>query len=323
MFTLGGTIAAVASEGSDGRVAPQIDGAGLVRAVPQLAQCARIETVEFRRVPSGDLTLDDVRELADAVRDQCGDYDGVVVTQGTDTLEETAFALDLLLESGTPVVVTGAMRNPTMAGADGPANLLGAVQVAASREAAGRGVLVVMNDTIHAARWVRKTHTSSTAAFTSPGPGSLGVVHEGEPRFFSVASKRLVPLARPMSDIPSVALVRVVLGDDDRFLRQVAALGYRGLVVEAFGGGHVPSRMVSALGELAQIMPVVLTSRTGSGSVLTSTYGFPGSEADLLARGLVWAGDLDGLKARLLLGWLLASGEGTEQVRASFRSFGE
>jgi L-asparaginase len=323
IFTLGGTIASTTTKHSDGRVSPEIDGAALVRAIPQLALSARIDTIEFRRIPSGDLTMADVIELARDIVALGAEYDGVVVTQGTDTLEETAFLLDLLVGSDRPVVVTGAMRNPTMAGADGPANVLAAVQVAASRATAGRGVLVVMNDEMHAARWVRKTHTSSTAAFTSPSTGPIGVVVEGRPRYFGRPSTRPPQITNPVVVVPAVALVRIVLGDDDRVINEIAALGYAGVVVEAFGAGHVPSRMVDALARLASAMPVVLASRTGSGSVLSSTYGFPGSESDLLARGLISAGDLDGLKSRLLLSLLLGAGCDLDEVRTSFHSFVE
>jgi L-asparaginase len=322
LFTLGGTIAATPT--GDGRVSPGIDGTALVAAVPQLAAVARIDVTEFRRIPSGDLSLVDVLELARDISGREGDRcDGVVVTQGTDTLEETAFALDQLLAIGRPVVVTGAMRNPTMAGADGPANLLAAVQVAASSDAAGRGVLVVMNDEIHAARWVRKSHSFSTAAFTSPNAGPIGVLLEGRARFFAPPYTKPAALTRPVSTVPAVALVRIVLGDDDRLLREVEALGYAGLVVEGFGAGHVPSRMVDALTRLAQTMPVVLTSRTGEGMVLTSTYGFAGSESDLLARGLISAGALDGLKSRVLLSLLLGAGYDFGAVRKSFHSYCE
>ncbi len=324
IFTLGGTIAATPRSTSDERVSPQMKGADLVAAVPQLKEVAHVETTEFRNVPSGDLTIADVVDLArDISSREFEHYDGIVVTQGTDTLEETAFALELLIDSSRPVVVTGAMRNPSMAGADGPANLLSAVQVGVSSDAARRGVLVVMNDEIHAARWVRKVHSSSTAAFTSPNTGPIGVLIEGRPRFFGPPHKAPSLGTRSPSSIPAVALVRVALGDDERMLKQVESLGYAGAVIEAYGAGHVPSRIVDALTRLAENIPVVLASRTGAGAVLTSTYGFAGSESDLLSRGLIPAGDLDGLKSRILLSLLLGAGHNTDQVRESFHSFYE
>ncbi len=325
VFSLGGTIASTNDfAGGSAGVAPRLGARELVDAVPELREVAELEAVPFRQTASGDLTLPDLVSLAaeTAKRFEAG-VAGVVVTQGTDTIEETSFALDLLVRGPQPVVVTGAMRNPTLAGADGPANLLAAVRVAAFPQAAGLGTLVVLNDEIHAARFVRKTHTFSSSTFRSPSAGPLGWVVEGRPR----VAFRVPELAgKPTgvgAEIPAVALLKCVLGDDSRLVEQVAALGYAGLVVEALGGGHVPARMVPALERLAGRLPVVLASRTGGGELLRETYGFPGSERDLLARGLVPAGFLDGPKARVLLSLLLATGAGTDEVRTAFEQANE
>jgi L-asparaginase len=321
VFSLGGTIASTndGPQAAGGGVTPRLGAAELVQAVPQISQVAELEAVAFRQTASGDLTLPDLVALAAAITQRFEQgVDGVVVTQGTDTIEETSFALDLLVGSDRPVVVTGAMRNPTLAGPDGPANLLAAVQVAAAPSAAGLGTVVVFNDEVHAARYVRKTHTSSPATFRSVTAGRLGWIVEGRPRIaFRLPALAGVPFAVP-GDVPAVALLTAVLGDDSRLIGQVEALGYSGLVLEAFGGGHVPGHVVPALAELTSRMPVVLASRTGGGEVLRETYGFPGSERDLLARGLVPAGFLDGRKARILLSVLLASGCDRDGVRAAF-----
>jgi L-asparaginase len=300
-------------------VTPRLGAAELVDAVPALAGVAELDTVAFRQLPSGDLGWTDLAELATAIaRTFEAGADGVVVTQGTDTLEETAFALDLLVAADRPVVVTGAMRNPTLAGPDGPANLLAAVQVAAAPSAAGLGTLVVLSDEIHAARYVRKAHASSTAAFSSPTAGPLGWVAEGRCRI----GLRPPPLPRVVGPapgpVPPVALLTATLGDDGRLLGCLRAAGYAGFVVAGFGGGHVPSAWVPALEALAAEVPVVLAGRTGAGEALRETYGFAGSERDLLSRGLVPAGFLDGPKARVLLGLLLAGGAGVEAVRHAF-----
>jgi L-asparaginase len=300
-------------------VTPELTAADLVAAVPAVRDAAEVEAVSFRQCPSGDLTMTDLVELAAEVsaRLAAGAH-GLVITQGTDTIEETAFALDLLLPPTAPVVVTGAMRNPTLAGADGPANLLAAVQVAACPHATGLGCLVVFDDEIHASRFVRKTHTSSTGAFHSNPTGPLGWLTEGQPRI----AVRPGPLARIAlasgAAVPPVALLTMSLGDDGRLVEQVLALGYAGLVVEALGGGHVPRGTVPALERVAQRIPVALASRTGGGEVLTATYGFPGSERDLIGRGLFPAGILDGPKARVLLSLALAAGLGAQEVRARF-----
>lgn len=262
-----------------------------------------------------------VASIAADIRDAFAEgVAGVVVTQGTDTLEEVAFALDLLVARG-PVIVTGAMRPPGHVGADGGANLLAAVTVAASPRADDLGVVVVMNDQVHGARFVRKVHTSRVNAFDSPGAGALGEVAEGHLVLRLAAPPPSGWLERISAPFPPVALLTLTLGEDSRLIDQVGSLGYGGVVVEAFGGGHVPARVADSLGDLSTSLPVVLASRTGAGPVLRSTYGFPGSETDLISRGLIPAGSLDGPKARVLLSVLLATGADAEGIRRSFTEF--
>ena len=181
VFAMGGTIA-MAGRGERG-VTPSLDAAALVEAVPQLGKVASIEAQTFRLLPSPEVTLPDLFALADAIEQAVADgAHGAVITHGTDTMEESAFVLDRILALDAPVVVTGAMRNPTLAGPDGPANLLNAVRLAAHGPARGLGVMVVMNDEIHAARFVQKAETSNPAAFRSSPLGLLGWFAEGAVR---------------------------------------------------------------------------------------------------------------------------------------------
>lgn len=277
---------------------------------------------DFRRVPGASLTFDDLTELGAAVDKTLagGDVDGVVITQGTDTIEETAFFLDLHHGHEQPIIVTGAMRNPTMAGPDGPANLYAAVLAASDPKLRGAGALVVLNDEIHAARHVRKSHTTSPSAFTSPGAGPIGRIAEDQVRLTAALSHRYGPLTRPRSREVRVGLYTVSLGDDGELL---SAWDGRcdGLVVAAFGVGHVPQRLVESLERLAARVPVVLSSRIGNGPVLTRTYGFPGSEKDLISRGLIPAGNLGPYQARLLLHGLLAQDADRETITEKFSLF--
>lgn len=316
VLSLGGTISSVRTGGPG--VSPSLTGEDLVGSVPELSEVAEVSAASVRQVPGWALDLDDLVEVAaEAGRRMEEGAAGVVVTQGTDSIEETAFVLDLLVEEG-PVVVTGAMRNPTLPGADGPANLLAAVTVAASGAARGLGALVVMNDEIHAARYVRKAHTQSPAAFSSPTTGPVGWISEGAVRIpFRPTGRRRIRLPEEAGD-HDVALIQVWPGDDGRLIRASGHLGYDGLVVEGFGGGHVPPTTVGTLEDLAARMPVVVASRTGGGETLARTYDAPGSEMDLQARGLVPAGTLDGPKARLLLALLLRSGAPMEMIRDAF-----
>lgn len=308
VLALGGTIAMTAPAG--GGVVPRLGAEELLAGVPGLAQVAEVSTEQVLQVPSASLRPSDVVRLAERVEEVLGQgVHGVVVTQGTDTLEESAFLLDLLLERG-PVVVTGAMRPPGSPGADGPANLAAAVRVACSPRARGLGVLVALDEQVHAAARVRKVRTFGPAAFASPGGGPLGWVVEGELHLLA----RPEPLPRVPRPAPEtldevwVPVVPVGLGESPRHLEAVAAAGCDGFVLEAVGAGHVPADLVEPLAALASRLPVVLASRTGAGPVHTRTYGYRGSERELLEAGLVPAGWFDARRARVLLGTLIAAG---------------
>ncbi|CAL9588891.1 L-asparaginase [Streptomyces sp. enrichment culture] len=316
VLTLGGTIAMTRSSTASG-VTPTLTGSDLVAAVPGLQDAAEVTAEDFRQMPGASLTVSDIVSLVDRL--QRADRDGVngiVVTQGTDTLEETAYLTDLYYQGSTPVVFTGAMRNAATAGADGPANLLAAVQTAVSAGARGAGILVVLGEEIHAARHVRKMHTTSPGAFGSPNTGPVGHVVEGAARFHHCLNP-ISPVPLPISDLPSVEIITASLGSSGTLLEGLENK-VAGLVVAAFGAGHVPETWCARLEALAAAMPVVLASRIGAGSVLTSTYAFPGSESDLLARGLISSGVLDPYKARLLLIAHLAAGSPRPEIAKAF-----
>ncbi|MCK2241004.1 MULTISPECIES: asparaginase [unclassified Crossiella] len=322
VFGLGGTIAMTSND--TGGVVPALSAEQLVAAVPGLADTGIVvDVVDFRRKPGASLTFDDLAELAEAItiRFAEGDLDGAVVTQGTDTIEETGYLLDLLYQGEQPLVVTGAMRNPTLAGADGPANILAAIQAAASPELCGQGCLVVLADEIHAARRVRKTHATSGATFQSPNGGPLGAVLEGKPRLHNRLTDRTTLSTGQRRPGRRVALATISLGDDGTLI-DAAADRLDGLVVAAFGVGHVPAELVPLLAKVADRIPVVLASRTGSGSTLRSTYAFPGSEHDLLDHGLIGAGFLDPFKARILLHALLTADADRATIEAAFDAAG-
>lgn len=331
MVSLGGTITMTPGVGAG--LVSTLNAADLVRSVPGIERVAELETLSPMGVASASLAVDDLIGVARLLDERlAGDIDGVVVIQGTDSIEETAFLFDLLVRSDKPVVVTGAMRGPTSPGADGPANLMASTIVAASPEAAGLGTLVVLNDQVHAARFVHKMHTALPSAFASPLAGPVGLVAEGRATFHLRVSRTaqiVLPnesagpgkAARPKqaADAP-VALLRIALGDDGRLLKALPGLGYRGLVIEGMGAGHVPAALAPIVGDLVPAMPVLLSSRVAAGPSFTRTYGYPGSEIDLLGRGALSAGALGGLKARMLLMLLLRSGLDRPALDAAIRA---
>ncbi|MBN8994993.1 MAG: asparaginase [Rhizobiales bacterium] len=318
ILALGGTIAAAPPE--PGRAATMDrDADAIVRSVPALAAIADVRPESFRRIGSADLGFADIVALAKRIDAIAATVAGVVVTQGTDTLEETSFLLDRLVASDVPVVVTGAMRNAGLPGADGPANLLAAVRVAASPLARAAGTLVVMNDEIHLGRFVRKAHATSPATFESRPLGPIGWVAEGHVRM------PLAPRTRPRRfaldvgvAVPQVALLKMSLGDSPTLIERIDTGTFAGAVIETYGAGHTSQRVLDALAGLAVRMPTVFASRTGAGEVHTSTCDFPGSELRLLERGLIPAVALDGLKARLLLTLALAGGLEAQHLRDEF-----
>jgi L-asparaginase len=321
VLAMGGTIASL--PGPDG-AAPELSAQQLMAAVPGLPDGTDIRAETFRMLPSPSLTFADLVALSERIREEVArGVAGVVVTQGTDTIEETAFALDLLLtDIDVPIVVTGAMRHSGLAGADGAGNLLAAVAVARAPVARALGVLVVLNDTVHAARFVRKGHTSNPASFISAGLGPIGYVCEGVP-IIPLRTERLAPLpARVDSDMRNgVLLVTVCLDDAGLWLASARDDAVDGVVVAALGGGHVPDTLADELVAVAQDKPVILTSRVPSGPVLSRTYGIRGGEIDLIRRGLVHGGWLDPAKSRVLLTLLLAAGADRARVRTAFRGF--
>ena len=289
------------------------------RALPFAAD---LHVEQDHGVPSQQLTLDDIVLLARRIEGLARDRGrtGVVVTMGTDMLEEVAFALDLLRPSGATVVVTGALRAPQAPGSDGESNLRAALLVAGDRRTDDMGCLVVMNDEVHSA-WQVTKQTSRPDGFASVVSGPVGSLSEDIVRLVAGPIRRPRIDAGTIAEVPPVALVRAGVGDDGRLLDAVRETGYRGLIVEASGGGSVPSRWSAPLRRLSHSMPIVYTRRTGHAATLQSTYGGTGGELDLRSAGLVPAGFLDGPKARVLLSLLLAAGAPADALRAAFTTF--
>jgi L-asparaginase len=311
LLTTGGTIAMQASAQGAGLGAPPPFREMLERALPDIEVTVRPVLAK----PSAGFTFADIAGIAGAAQDAAEQGAGVVVTHGTDVLEETAFALELLTRSDTPIVVTGAMRLANQPSADGDANLIAACRVAGSSAARGKGVLVVFDDEIHWGPLVRKRHAFRTHAFSSEPFGPLGWVREGEVRFTLAPARRLPHLSWG-GGAPMIPVLDVGPAMEASVLERLE--GCDALVLALPGGGHVADSTTTVLERLAAKMPVVFASRTGAGETLTRSYGYAGGEMDLIRRGLIPAGWLDGRKTRMALAILLSGGASRADIAAFF-----
>ncbi len=325
ILTTGGTIAMTHTDAAGGAV-PLLTGADFSSALPR--DLAEIRAEEFSNLPSAHFTMDHLWNLSRRVaalvaRD---DVDGVVVTHGTDVLDESAYLCDIAIDTRKPIVFTGAMRAASDPGYEGIANLIAALQTAASDDARDCGALVVFNDEIHAARDVTKTHTTALETFLSPEFGAIGRVYANAPCHFERSEKsggqseisrsarndtNGVVIARkptrrefiPATRLePNVTLLKLAVGMSDGLLEYlVDVVGARGVVLETLGGGRVPPWWLPTIERAVKNgVAIVITSRVGAGRTL-DRYGYAGAHRDLVQAGCWFADGLNGQKARIKL----------------------
>ena len=304
---LGGTISAAWDPVAGGNV-PKLDGAAILARTPGLDRVAEVVAIDLARTPASHLTLGRLLEIGGTIQEAADDprVDGVVVVQGTDSIEETAFAWDLVLTTPKPVVVTGAMRSSSELGYDGPANILDAVRAAASPALRDEGVTVLLAGAIHAADDVLKTHASSLTTFQSPNLGALGSVI-GERVLVSRHRAGRRHVATRAAAEP-VFLITATIGMDGALLDAAIALGARGIVVAATGAGNTSAGLLDA-GQraIAAGIPVVLVTRTPAGRAGTA-YAFRGGGATWIRAGAMLGGSLSGPKARVALSFGVGAG---------------
>ena len=311
VLTTGGTISTRDVDGSGAR--PVLRGQDLLQQIPDLGAVAEVEVAELAFVPGAFMTLATMRQMSERARQILSQPQvaGLVVTHGTDTLEESAYLLYLTVDTDKPVVFTGAMRNSSQIGFDGYRNLYDAIRVAASESARGLGTLVVLNEEIHSARWVTKTNGQKEDTYESPATGPVGVVYGDGPHVFTRPLPH--PVLPPRLE-PRVDLIRLCVDGDDKFIRCAAEAGTRGLVLEVFGGGRINPPLLPALDRaLAGGTMIVATTRCITGN-MWDMYGYEGAFRDLQRRGVIFADDLPGHKARLKL--MLALGNGLSRAQA-------
>jgi L-asparaginase len=304
----GGTIAMKIDPVKNAPV-PAISGDDLLATVPDIGKYASIEVNNLSNVPSD--YMDPVRwvQLTKATQAALDrpDVAGVIVSHGTDTLEETAFWLDLTVKSSKPVVLIGAQRNASSSDFDGPRNLLNAARIAVDAQAKDKGVMLAMNNQINAARYVTKTHTANVETFNSGDFGFLGEVYPDRVMFANAPLRRQhIPIRT--DKMPEVEIVAMYGGADGMALRSAVDRGAKGIVVQALGMGNMNAPMHEAVKyAISRNVPVVVSTRVHNGRVLPS-YGFVGGGKTSADAGAVMADDLKPAKARILLMLLLQSG---------------
>ena len=323
VLTTGGTIASK-YDAAKGGLVNVLTGAQLVEAIPELKKIARIELEEISNIPSDDMTPDLWLKLSRRTNALLADADvfGVVITHGTDTLEETAYFLDLTVTSSKPVILVGAQRAASYPDSDGPRNLLDAVRVAISREAIGKGVLVVMNGQINAAREVTKTSTIERETFKTLEFGALGVADLEVVRFYRAPLRRQTI---PITDETQLGRVEIVLdyaGADGRLIRALRRDGENpgldGLIVGGMGLGHVSARTYDAVKEVRDRgIPVVISTRVYTGRTLP-LYATKGGGISLRKIGCISSDNLSPQKARILLMLALTKTRNPEELQKYF-----
>ncbi len=315
LIATGGTIAM--RKDQFGKVVPAVSGRDLLTSLPTLATEAEWEVFDFSNFASCNMSPTRMLDLAGEVERRLSadaKLQGVIITHGTDTLEETAYFLDVTIRDPRPIILAASQRDASERDSDGPRNLRGAMLIALDRHARGRGVVIALNEEIHAARDVRKLHTSSVDAFSSGEIGSLGNIDNGEV-IWHRRPEPTVKLGLPLY-LAEVGIIKAYTGMPAGYIELMVKQGLSGLVIEAFGRGNLPPVLVSEIKDtVSRGVPVVITSRCLFGRT-APVYGYPGGGADLEKAGAWFASDLSTEKVRLLLGIALARGTAPEQLKS-------
>lgn len=316
IITTGGTISMKQSPMVGGAV-PSLKGDDFLALLPDDID---LMFEEFANLPGSHFTPANILELAQHVESVLltPNIDGAVITHGTDTMEETAYLLDLTMKTSKPVVLTGSLRAATSPGYDGIVNLANAIRIAASYHAREMGVMVLFHDIIHAASEVQQFSTQAFHAFQSPGSGPLGYVETHAVRFqHRPVQRQYIPCARLEE---TVDLIRLTQGADERLLQHRIEDGIAGIVIEAFGSGRIPPWWLPVISEaIAKRMIVVITSRCATGG-LGDEYGYVGAYHDLMRLGVLMINNLTGVKARIKLMVALGAARNNEELRKWFQS---
>jgi L-asparaginase len=316
IFT-GGTFSMKIDENTGGAI-PYLSGDDLIELIPGINSIANISVYDFGKYPGPHMTPELMVELSNKIKEfiSTGDFDGVIVTHGTDTLEETAYLLDLTISTSIPIVVTGSMKNSSETDWDGPKNILDSLTICLNPNCKDIGVLVCLSGEVNAASEVTKTHTEDLETFTSLDFGSLGFVDKG--RVIINRLPRKLEAIDTDSINPNVDIIKCYAGMDEKFFIFSVDSGVDGIVVEAMGVGNVPPKVFNGIKyAVDRGIPVVLVSRCPAGETL-DVYGYPGAGKWLKSIGVIFADYLNGQKARIKLMLALTVSDEIEMLKKIF-----
>ncbi|AIY05766.1 asparaginase [Planococcus sp. PAMC 21323] len=305
LITTGGTIAS--REISDGRLKSGAISGKELAELCQLPEEIEVKVVDAFQLPSMHIGFEQMMEIRQAILKELQDpeVEGVVVTHGTDTLEETAYFLDLTIDDDRAVVITGSQRSPEEVGTDVYSNLQNSIYVAVEPNLRGIGAVVVFNERIYSAKYVKKVHSSNLQGFDSFGHGYLGIIDNDTVRIYQKPIMHEVHMVN--DQLPRVDIIKCHSGQDGFLIEQLVAGPSKGIVLEAAGRGQVSPHMIDAIDHaIKQGIPVVLTTSAEEGNTYP-TYSYPGSAHDLLTRGVILGSDYDSKKARIKLAVLLST----------------
>lgn len=297
---------------------PTLTGEEIMSMVTNIERYAKIECITFSNLPGPHVTPKKMMELSKFVQKILlrEDINGVVVTHGTDTLEETAYLLDLTIKNDKPVIVTGSMRNSSELGYDGPANLSASICTAISENAKGRGVMVCLNNELNSASEVTKSHTIKLDTFESPEFGPIGIVDNNEVIFYRNILNKVYIDTSVIEN--KVELLKCVAGMNSQIFDFFIQNNIKGIVIEALGRGNVPPEMLCGIKKsIAHGIVIVMVSRCYSGRIL-DTYGYEGGGKELKNLGVIFGGDLPGQKARIKLMLALGKTSNIEEIKKIF-----
>ncbi len=316
VISTGGTI----SMKSDikGLAVPALGAKELIETLPEISKHIEVTDISFKNIPSAHITFEDLLELRSLIiglKDK--GFNGVVITHGTDTMEETAYFLDLTVNADISIVLTGAQRNPSSISSDVQLNLMDSILVAADDKTSEMGTVIVFSSEIIPAREATKFHRSRVDTFKSLEFGPVGTINNNKVLWFRE------PLIKDTYGIGkllnAVDIIPCYLGSDSRMIENSVDYGVDGIILQSLGGGHVPKAMLAGVKRaIDKGIPVVLTSRVPVGRLLAGTYGFEGAEIHLKSMGMIFGGDLTAIKARLKLYVLLSLGFDHDKIRYEF-----